>query len=209
MPNTAEFFYYANLQGAASVGSVSSTPMVGRAHLATESVASSHVPLVIPSATPAHQIPPTLGGSSAPPLPLQDTNAHGSHSTNLVTPAFFAPPSSSSASLAPPVSSMTPTAPPLHPALASAQRPPYGTPLLQPFPPPAPPPSFTPAHSDGPVISRDKVKDALQRLVQVCFTSKNTRHDICSLYACNSLLCAQQSDQFIDLVYRELQNAHM
>jgi mRNA-decapping enzyme 1B len=39
--------------------------------------------------------------------------------------------------------------------------------LLQPFPPPTPPPSLTPAQNDGAVISRDKVKDALQRLVQV------------------------------------------
>uniref|UniRef100_A0A0A9G4Q0 mRNA-decapping enzyme-like protein n=1 Tax=Arundo donax TaxID=35708 RepID=A0A0A9G4Q0_ARUDO len=76
-----------------------------------------------------------------------------------------------------------PTASPLHPTSAPAQRPPYGTPLLQPFPPPTPPPSLTPAHNDGTVISRDKVKDALQRLVQ--------------------------SDEFIDLIYRELQNTHM
>ncbi|KAM3311991.1 hypothetical protein ACQJBY_032160 [Aegilops geniculata] len=171
--------------GAASIGSVSSGSMVGRAHPSTETTAASHTPLIMPSAAQSHQIPPPFGGSSAPPLPLQDTNAHASHSTNLVTPAFFAPPSSSSASLAPPISSMMPTAPPLHSTSSSTQHPQYGhgTPLLQPFPPPAPPPSFAPAHNDGPVISRDKVKDALLRLVQ--------------------------SDQFIDLIYRELQNAHM
>ncbi|KAL6642289.1 hypothetical protein ACP70R_020470 [Stipagrostis hirtigluma subsp. patula] len=167
--------------GAASIGSVSGAPIAGRAHPSTESAASSHVPLIVPSAAPAHQIPHPLGVSSAPPLPLHDTNANASRSTNLVTPAFFAPPSPSSTSAAPPVS--LPTAPPLHPTSASAQRPPYGTPLLQPFPPPTPPPSLTPAHIDGPVISRDKVKDALQRLVQ--------------------------SDEFIDLIYRELLNAHM
>jgi mRNA-decapping enzyme 1B len=44
--------------------------------------------------------------------------------------------------------------------------------LLQPFPPPTPPPSLTPAQNDGAVISRDKVKDALQRLVQVCLPRK-------------------------------------
>ncbi|KAL6906106.1 hypothetical protein ACP4OV_003707 [Aristida adscensionis] len=169
--------------GAASIGSMSGAPMAGRPHPSTEPVASSHVPPIVPSAAPAHQIPHPMGGSSAPPLPVHDTNAHVSRSTNLVTPAFFAPQSPSSTSVAPPVASMMPTAPPLHPTSASAQRPPYGTPLLQPFPPPTPPPSLTPAHIDGPVISRDKVKDALQRLVQ--------------------------SDEFIDLVYRELLNAHI
>ncbi|EMS55409.1 hypothetical protein TRIUR3_05991 [Triticum urartu] len=171
--------------GAASIGSVSSGSMVGRAHPSTETTAASHTPLIMPSAAQSHQIHPPFGGSSAPPLPLQDTNAHASHSTNLVTPAFFAPPSSSSASLAPPISSMMPTAPPLHSTSSSTQHPQYGhgAPLLQPFPPPSPPPSFAPAHNDGSVISRDKVKDALLRLVQ--------------------------SDQFIDLIYRELQNAHM
>ncbi|XP_066355528.1 mRNA-decapping enzyme-like protein [Miscanthus floridulus] len=167
---------------AASIGSVSSAQMAARAHPSTEAVASSHVPLIVPSATPTHQIPHPLGGSSAPPLPLHDTNLHASHSANLQTPAFFAPPSPSSTSVAPPASSMMPTATPLHPTSTAAQRPPYGTPLLQPFPPPSPPPSLTPAHN-ALVISRDKVKDALQRLVQ--------------------------NDEFIDLIYRELQNAHM
>jgi mRNA-decapping enzyme 1B len=73
--------------------------------------------------------------------------------------------------LAQPASSLMPTAPPLHPSSTSSQRPPYGTPLLQPFPPPTPPASLTPAaHNDGRIISRDLVKDALQRLVQVSFT---------------------------------------
>ncbi|KAF8707256.1 hypothetical protein HU200_030263 [Digitaria exilis] len=173
------------LNGATNIGSVSSAQMDGRVHPSTEAVACAHVPLVVPSATPAHQMSHPLGASSAPPLPLHDANAHASHSANLLTPAFFAPPSPSSTSVAPapPAASMMPTAPPLHPTSASAQRPPYGTPLLQPFPPPNPPPSLTPAHNDGTVISRDKVKDALQRLVQ--------------------------SDEFIDLILRELQNAHM
>ncbi|AQK57424.1 mRNA-decapping enzyme-like protein, partial [Zea mays] len=124
-----------------------------------ESIPSSHVLLIIPSAAPAHQLPPSVA-SSAPPLPIHDTNAHTSRSTNLVTPDFFAP---------------------LHPTSASVQRSQYGAPLLQPFPPPTPPPSLTPAHSERPVVTRDRVKDALQRLVQ--------------------------SDEFIDLVYRELQKS--
>ncbi|KAK7847450.1 mrna-decapping enzyme-like protein [Quercus suber] len=59
------------------------------------------------------------------------------------------------------------TAPVLHPPL-NLQRP-YGTPMLQPFPPPTPPLSLTPSSSpsnDGLLISRDKVRDALLMLVQ-------------------------------------------
>ena len=86
----------------------------------------------------------------------------------------------------PPVSSSTPSAPPLHPAV-NVQRP-YGAPLLQPFPPPNPPLSLAPAASPssspnyGSVISREKVRDALMVLVQ--------------------------DNQFIDMVYRALLNAH-
>ncbi|KAM0872082.1 hypothetical protein ACQ4PT_038959 [Festuca glaucescens] len=161
--------YFSN---AANIGSVPSAPMTGIAHQPTEFAA------LISSAGPTHEI---TASSSAPPLPLH-TNAHTSRSINLVTPAFFVPPSSST-SLVQPASSLMPTAPPLHPSSTSSQRPPYGTPLLQPFPPPTPPASLTPAaHNDGRIISRDLVKDALQRLVQ--------------------------SDEFIDLFYRELQNAH-
>ncbi|AQK57425.1 mRNA-decapping enzyme-like protein [Zea mays] len=165
---------------ASSIGSESNAPLSGRVQLATESIPSSHVLLIIPSAAPAHQLPPSVA-SSAPPLPIHDTNAHTSRSTNLVTPDFFAPPPSSSTPLAPPGASVIPTAPPLHPTSASVQRSQYGAPLLQPFPPPTPPPSLTPAHSERPVVTRDRVKDALQRLVQ--------------------------SDEFIDLVYRELQKS--
>ncbi|AQK39326.1 mRNA-decapping enzyme-like protein [Zea mays] len=169
--------------GAASIGSVPSAQMAGRAHPSNDTVTPSHVPLIVPSATPTHQMSHPLGGSSAPPLPLHDTNPHASQSANLLTPAFFAPPPPSSTSVTPPASSMMPTAPPLHPTSTAAQHPSYGTPLLQPFPAPSPPPSLTPAHNDGLVISRDKVKDTLQRLVQ--------------------------NDEFIDLIYRELQSVHM
>ncbi|KAM3273661.1 hypothetical protein ACQJBY_043072 [Aegilops geniculata] len=174
--DTPDESFASYFSGVANVGNVPTAPMTGRAHPPAESVASSHVPMIISSAAPTHQ----MSSSSAPPLPLH-TNAHAGRSTDLVTPAFFVPPSSSSTSLVQPVSSLMPTAPPLHPASTSSQRPPYGTPLLQPFPPPTPPASLTPAHNDGPIISRDKVKDALQRLVQ--------------------------SDEFIDLIHRELLNA--
>lgn len=78
----------------------------------------------------------------------------------------------------PPSSSM-PSAPPLQPQRS------YGAPLLQPFPPPTPPLSLAPPSSYpnyGPFISREKVRDALLMLVQ--------------------------DDQFIDLIYRALLNAH-
>ncbi|KAL5205545.1 hypothetical protein ABZP36_033754 [Zizania latifolia] len=166
--------------GAANVGNVSSEPMAGSAYPSAE---SSCPPLIIQSATPTYQMGLPSGASSAPPLPLHDTNTHASRSTNLVTPAFFAPPSSSPKSLVLPASSLMPTAPPLHQTSTDAQRPAYGTPLLQPFPPPTPPASLTPAHNEGPVMSRDKVKDALQRLLQ--------------------------NDEFINLLHRELQNTHV
>ncbi|KAJ6869917.1 hypothetical protein NC652_035734 [Populus alba x Populus x berolinensis] len=80
-----------------------------------------------------------------------DPISSGSHVTNLVKPSsFFAPPSSSSALMAPPLSSPLPGAPSLQPPL-NLQRP-YGTPMLQPFPPPAPPPSLTPSSTATPPL---------------------------------------------------------
>jgi mRNA-decapping enzyme 1B len=165
--NYAEIAFPTYLQGAASIGSVSNAQPSGRVHPSTESIPSSHVPLIVPSAASTHQLPPSVA-STASPLPVHGTNAHTSRPTNLVTPDFFAPPPSSSAPLAPPGASVVPTAPPLHPtSAASIQRSQYGTPLLQPFPPPTPPPSLNPSHSDRLTVTRDRVKDALQRLVQV------------------------------------------
>ena len=69
----------------------------------------------------------------------------------------------------PPPSSSTPTASAVHPPLI-LQRP-YGTPMLQPFPPPTPPASLNPGTPPtlygGSLISRDKVRNALLMLVQV------------------------------------------
>ncbi|KAK4763193.1 hypothetical protein SAY86_008961 [Trapa natans] len=82
-----------------------------------------------------------------------------------------------------PVSSLTPTAHPLRPPVTLKR--PYETPILQPFPPPTPPPSLTPTAPTtnlGPVISKDKVRETLLALVQ--------------------------DDQFIEMVYRALQNTH-
>ncbi|KAK8688920.1 hypothetical protein V6N13_087653 [Hibiscus sabdariffa] len=141
---------------------------------------SSHVP----SATSTPTLAPSM---SSLPLSAQHSLDSGSSSnrvTNLVKPSsFFVPPSSSSLMMPPP-SSSNPTVPALHPPV-NPQRP-YGTPMLQPFPPPTPPASLTPAVPptlhNGSLISRDKVRDALLMLVQ--------------------------DDQFIDMFYQALQKVH-
>ncbi|CAL1403877.1 unnamed protein product [Linum trigynum] len=154
----------------------------------------SHPTSVVSSSSlPIMQTPSPLPASS-PLMPLLDASPEVAANnnwtaTNLVNPSLFIgpplSPSSSSRSIVPPAaSSSVPSAPPLNPK-ASLQRP-YGAPLLQPFPPPTPPPSLTPASvpdaNYGPVISKDKVRDALLVLVQ--------------------------DNQFIDMVYKALLNAH-
>ncbi|XP_071931630.1 mRNA-decapping enzyme-like protein isoform X2 [Coffea arabica] len=139
-----------------------------------------------PTATIRTPSPPL--STTNPLMPLLETPEHNTdtkRSANLVKPStFFGPPPSSSPLMVPPVSSSMPTAPPLHPP-GSLQRP-YGAPLLQPFPPPTPPPSLTPTAAPtpnyAPAISRDKVREALLVLVQ--------------------------DNQFIDMVYRAVLNAH-
>ncbi|KAF2590413.1 hypothetical protein F2Q70_00041979 [Brassica cretica] len=144
------------------------------------------------SATPLQPHQPTI----APPAPLQSSSPIMSHfennpdlissnnsnvHTDLVTPSsFFAPPRTMTQPHLIPGSS-TPTAPPLNFNDASHHQRQHGTPMLQPFPPPTPPPSLAPSHS-VPVINRDKVKEALLKLVQ--------------------------ENEFIDMVTRALQNAH-
>ncbi|KAL6506479.1 hypothetical protein OROGR_024660 [Orobanche gracilis] len=155
-------------------------------------------PAIIPTSYPQAVALPTLPtpkpqpnlSASNPIMSILESAGPGTaskRSASLVKPpTFFAgPPSSSSSSvIIPPVSSSTPTAPPLNPQ-GTLQRP-YGAPLLQPFPPPTPPPSLTPssvlAPNYGPSISREKVREALQVLVQ--------------------------DNQFIDMVYRAVLNAH-
>ncbi|KAH9738084.1 mRNA-decapping enzyme-like protein [Citrus sinensis] len=130
----------------------------------------SHAPIVISSAAPAPQAPSLTLSSSSTPIAIHDTPdpiSSGNRVTNLVKPSFFSPPSSSSTLMMPPISSSVPTAPALNPPL-SLQRP-YGAPMLQPFPPPTPPPSLTPSSAppiDRPLITREKVRDALLMLVQ-------------------------------------------
>jgi mRNA-decapping enzyme 1B len=73
----------------------------------------------------------------------------------------------------PPLASHQPQSVPLHhhpfPLHMLSPAPPHGMPLLQPFPPPKPSPLLTPAASYAPELTRDQVKGALLRLVQVLF----------------------------------------
>ncbi|KAJ6816354.1 mRNA-decapping enzyme-like protein isoform X2 [Iris pallida] len=164
---------------AMNIGNVPSAPITAPPLQSSTLPLASHTPSVIPSSLPKLHSASPLPTSFNPLLPIldaQESNNSGSRATNLLKPSFFSPPSSL---LMPPITSLVPTAPPLHPPV-TMQRP-YGTPLLQPFPPPTPPPSLTPVPS-GPIITKEKVRDALSRLVQ--------------------------NNQFIDMVYREMLNAH-
>ncbi|KAG8371151.1 hypothetical protein BUALT_Bualt13G0056900 [Buddleja alternifolia] len=167
---------------AMNIGSAPNVAVSGQPYHSSATIVSSHPQnVVLPT------LPSTLS-TSTPIMPILDNPepvAAMKRSTDLVTPSsFFGPPPSSSPLIVPPVSSSTPTAPPLN-APGNLQRP-YGTPLLQPFPPPTPPPSLTPtpapAPNYGPLISREKVREALQMLVQ--------------------------DNQFINMVYQAVLNAH-
>lgn len=125
-----------------------------------------------PALTPQPSFPIAASTSLTPPYGPPDPNNSANQVTNLVKPSsFFPPPSFSSAPMRPSLPSPM-TMPTLHPPLNIQS--PYGTPMLQPFPPPNPPPSLTPssapALNDAPLISRDKVRDALLMLVQVSFS---------------------------------------
>lgn len=158
-----------------TIGNVSNAAMTGQPYQSSATVPPPSRPVSVASPTvPTLQIPSPPLSSSTPLMPLLDTpesnsNSNTSQITNLVKPSSFFVPPPSSAMMMPPVSSSMPTAPPLNPGV-NLQRP-YGAPLLQPFPPPAPPPSLTPVSvptpNYGPVINRDKVRDALLVLVQV------------------------------------------
>ena len=160
------------MQTALTIGNGSNAAITGQTYQPS-SVVPLRAPNVVAPTIPTMQTPPTLA-ISTPSMSIFDAQeSNNDHrTTNLVKPStFFAPPpSSSQLMVAPPVPPSMPTAPPLHPP-TNLQRP-YGTPLLQPFPPPTPPPSLTPSPTPppsnyGPVISRDKVRDALLVLVQV------------------------------------------
>jgi len=111
----------------------------------------------------------TVPGGFLSPVPstsLETINS-GTQVTNLVKPSTFLA-SNSLLPLIPPISSPMPPSAAVHHTQNLPRQ--YGTPLLQPFPPPNPPSSLTPISSsmpNRPVISRDKVRDALVSLVQV------------------------------------------
>ncbi|GLT81987.1 hypothetical protein SLE2022_004050 [Rubroshorea leprosula] len=172
---------------AVTVGTPSSAAVPGQQYQSPPSMTAPSHPATIPSSTvPTLQVHSPPQASSTPLMTLLDTSESSSNSnntTNLVKPSsFFIPPSSAKIML--PISTSVPTAPPLNPSVSLQH--PYGAPLLQPFPPPAPPPSLTPASvpapNYGPAISREKIKEALLALVQ--------------------------DNQFIDMVYRAVLNAH-
>ncbi|GAB2274581.1 hypothetical protein Dimus_009349 [Dionaea muscipula] len=168
-----------------AIGNSSNHPMImGQPYQASATAPPPSRPANVPNTLPSLQVAPTPV-SSTPPLPPLDSSESSStryQTTNLVKPSsFFNPSSSSSPLVVAPASSFIPTPPPLQPPL-TLQRP-YGAPMLQPFPPPNPPSSLTPAANyGGPLISREKVKDALLLLVQ--------------------------DNQFVDMVYRAMLSAH-
>ncbi|XP_019702769.1 mRNA-decapping enzyme-like protein isoform X1 [Elaeis guineensis] len=168
---------------ATNIGSVSKPTIIGQPHQSSAAIPlSSHAPNIIPTTVPTLHSALSLPTSAPPLMPFLDaheSSSNTSRATNLVKPSFFAPASTSSSLMMPPVASSMPASPPLHPPV-TMQRP-YGTPLLQPFPPPTPSPSLTPPNY-GSVITKDRVRDALLKLVQ--------------------------NNQFIDMVYQEMLNAH-
>ncbi|XP_021715691.1 mRNA-decapping enzyme-like protein [Chenopodium quinoa] len=144
-------------------------------------------PVNMPPMVPSAQIASNATLTSASLLSLLDTsepNNNSSYLTNLVKPSSFSSlPPATYPLMVLPVSSSMPTAAPLHPP--NLQRP-CGAPVHQPFPPPTPPRSLTPTSAVtsnyGPVVSREKVREALLLLFQ--------------------------DDHFIDMVHRTLLNAH-
>ncbi|KAK4370621.1 hypothetical protein RND71_010096 [Anisodus tanguticus] len=169
---------------AMTIGNASSTTVQGQLYPSS--------PAIVPPPRPPASVPPSSAPALIPSPPLStssllrplfdapEPDSSAKWSSNLVKkPSFFGPPPVSSL-LLPPVSSSVPTVSPLLP-LGNLQRP-YGAPLLQPFPPPSLTPTFAPTPNYGPVVSRDKVREALVMLVQ--------------------------DDQFIDMVYQAVLNAH-
>ena len=159
-----------------TIGNASAAAVAGQSYQSSIPIPlHAQLTSVASSTMPTLQIPSPPSSASTPLMPLldiSDVSSSSNRTANLVKPSFFVPPSSST-NMMPSVSSI-PTAAPLNPP-TSLHRP-YGAPLLQPFPPPTPPPFLTPASvpgpNHGPVISKDKVRDALLELVQVSFSCK-------------------------------------
>ncbi|KAJ0020457.1 hypothetical protein Pint_31814 [Pistacia integerrima] len=171
---------------AMNIGNASNATIATQPYQSSTTVPPPSNPATVASpVVPTLQIPSPPLSASVPLMPLLDPESSSSSNriANLVKPSSFFVPPPASARMIPSVSSSIPTAPPLNPP-SSLQRP-YGAPLLQPFPPPTPPPpSLAPVLTPnyGAVISKDKVRDALLALVQ--------------------------DNQFMDMFYRALLNAH-
>ncbi|XP_020233901.1 mRNA-decapping enzyme-like protein [Cajanus cajan] len=139
-----------------------------RQHSAT---ITSTAPSSLLSPAPTMQKIPSASHSTSSisgfPLDSLETIKSGHQVLNLVKPSTFLA-STSSSLLVPPISSSVPPSAVVHHSLNLPHQ--YGTPVLQPFPPSNPPLSLTPPISnstpDRPVVSRDKVRDALLSLVQ-------------------------------------------
>ncbi|KAL6638969.1 hypothetical protein ACP70R_022699 [Stipagrostis hirtigluma subsp. patula] len=192
-PLSAFFSAAANAGGSSGVAAAGQpNPSFGATPFSTH--ASTSIAASQPSAL--HHLLP----SQASPVSRIAPDVHGGagaimRSTSLVYPSLFSPLTASQTTMLR-SNSAVPTAPPEHlrnaqqpqsapllqpfPLPAASPSPPYGTPLLQPFPPPNPSPSLASAPVYSPVLSRDKVRDALLRLVE--------------------------NDEFVDLVYREIMN---
>ncbi|TKY61959.1 mRNA-decapping enzyme protein [Spatholobus suberectus] len=131
---------------------------------------TSTAPSGLLSRAPTVQIPSASHSTSSIsgfPLDSLETVKSGNQVINLIKPSTFFASTSSSSLLVPPISSSGPPSAVVHHSLNLPRQ--YGTPVLQPFPPPNLPPSLTPISSstpNRPVISRDKVHDALLSLVQ-------------------------------------------
>ncbi|KAL1558244.1 ubiquitinyl hydrolase 1 [Salvia divinorum] len=101
--------------------------------------------------------------------------------TDLVKPSSFLSPRPSSSHVMPAITSFAPP-PPASPLISPGNlKRPYGTLLLPLFPPPTSPQSLTPTHAPTLMLSREKVRKALQSLIQ--------------------------DNQFIEIVYRAVMNA--
>ncbi|KAL9659845.1 hypothetical protein QQ045_024654 [Rhodiola kirilowii] len=174
---------------ALSMGNAPNPPMAGQHYQPSQAnLPPYHLSNPAQNPHPSQQVPSAPMNLPRPVMPLRDNSDRGVNSnraTNLVMPSTFFSPASSSSLMAPSIASSMPTAPPNLPPVSLQRH--YGAPLLQPFPPPTPPPSLTPTSTAlgpnyGPVINRDKVREAVLNLVQ--------------------------DNQFIDMVYQALQNAH-
>jgi mRNA-decapping enzyme 1B len=197
--------------GAINVGSASGLSVAGQLNQSFGSTPlSSHAPTSISISQPpaVHHLLPSQTSSVISPDVHGGTGAVVNRSASLLNPSLFSPLTSSQTTMAR-TNPVAPTAPPQHPRITqqphsapllqpfplptASPSPPYGTPLLQPFPPPNPSPSLASAPVYSPVLSREKVRDALLRLVEVCCNSNLcTFHDL-SLLALRVKFCDELS----------------